>query len=204
MNLPKRSVLLPVLVLIAVPLGCNKAGDGRQNSKDASLANWQSASEISGQLGEEQAVEGYAVRPPKGYTKSEAPGGPPGAKMIAWAGARRSDGTAPSVTMMVGIPPAGVTLPGLDEMLAQQLDSVKKRRQNWTQSVPEKGLIGGVTFARARWTGVDPASGRKMQGVCYSALDGRTVIQFQTQDIEPQHEQSLPLGEAAALSFKKT
>jgi hypothetical protein len=105
--------------------------------------------------------------------------------------------------VMVGSPPAGSALPGVDEYLEVMLDGVKRRRRDWSQSTPERGTVNGLTFLRTRWSGTDPASGRKLHGVMYVAVDGRWYISLHTQDVEPHHGQALKIGEAAAQTFVK-
>jgi hypothetical protein len=187
--------LFTFLILVTVQCGCNR--------QDASLPQWQPDGAFIGELGDAAEINGYFVRPPKGYQETTPAGGPPGTKLVAWSGTPRSDGTAPMFQVMVGAPPAGERLPGLDELLTKMLDGVKRRRQNWSQSAPERGTINGLTFLRTRWSGTEPNQGWKMHGVMYVAIDGGSFIQLHTQDVEPHHEQALKRSEAAANTFKK-
>ena len=166
------------------------------------IANLAPNAALLDELGEESAVEGYSLRPPKGYSLSQPAGGPPDAKMVGWAGKLQSDGTSPLVLVMLGKPSPPDRL-RLDEHLKASLEDVKRLYQHWSQSKPERGMLGGVTFLRSRWSGTNASKGWKTHGVMYAGIDGETYIQITTQDAEPHHEKSLEVGEAAILTFKK-
>ena len=42
-----------------------------------------------------------------------------------------------------------------------------------------------------------------MHGFSYTALDGRTVIQLASQDVDDYQEEALKIAEAAALTFRR-
>jgi hypothetical protein len=184
--------------LVIVHGGCN-----RQNSSLPSGQAGQPDETLLGELGDAIEINGYLLRPPRGYQETTSKDVPTWVKMVAWRGTTRSDGTAPAFAVAVGVPPAGERVPDLDELLTVSLDAVKRRKENWSESTPDEGTINGLVFLRARWSGTVPDTDRKLHGAIYVALDGRTVIQLGTQDAEPHHEQELKLWEAAARTFKK-
>jgi hypothetical protein len=187
--------------MLVFQFGCMRLNNSPYGN--ASQQDWHPDDALLGELAEAKEVNGYLVRPPKGYPKTYPAGGPPGAKLVLWGGTRRPDGTAPMFQVMVGSPPARERLPDLDEFLNTMLDGVKQRRQNWSQSTPERGTVNSLTFLRTRWSGTETNKGWKLHGVMYVAIDGKTFIQLHCQDVEPHHEQALKIGEAAALTFKK-
>src|SRR5205085_9299363 len=143
---------------------------------------WQSDRALASQLDAAVKVEGYSVRPPKGY-RMQRGNGPEGVKAFAWVGAPRADRTWPSLMLNLILPPPGEAGKHTIEELADQLlAGVKRRRANWQQSKTEKGLVNAVPFARIRWTGTEPTLQRQMQGFIYVALDGSTVVQMASQD----------------------
>jgi hypothetical protein len=149
-------------------------------------------------------MDAYQIRVPKGYEFFPPPGNPPaGAKAFGWAGARRADGTAPSLAAMVITLPSGEKKRSLDEFMRGLLDGVKRRRTGWTETAIERGQINGLTFLRARWSGADSTSNLPMHGFMYAALDNGTYISLSSQDIDPNYDQPLKLAEAAVMTFKK-
>ena len=71
------------------------------------------------------------------------------------------------------------------------------------QSEIERGQIDGLTFVRAHWEGTERTTKYKMRGFIYVAAAGPGMIYISSKDTAPEHLQSLPLAEAAALTFRK-
>jgi hypothetical protein len=63
--------------------------------------------------------------------------------------------------------------------------------------------VNGIEFLRARWSGTDKATERKMHGFIYVAVVGQQIIQLSSQDVEPHHGAALPVAEAAVQTFRK-
>lgn len=158
-------------------------------------------------LGSFFEIDGYLVRPPKGYPVVETPAipPPPGANFHSWGGTKRKDGTAPFFGVMIGRPPPNEPIPSsLDECLALMLEGARKHQpKNWTQSPFEDEKIGELLFKRSRWSGTNLRSGLKIHGTNFVAIDGKTIIQIFTQDVEPHHVEALKLSEKAAQSFRR-
>ncbi|VTR94805.1 Uncharacterized protein OS=Fimbriimonas ginsengisoli Gsoil 348 GN=OP10G_1685 PE=4 SV=1 [Gemmata massiliana] len=157
---------------------------------------------LEGQLAAYTDVSGYQIRPPVGYTALAAQP-PEGMLAGAWTGARRADGTAASLTVMVATPPPGAGDKSVEEFLSTMLRGIEQRRTNWEQSPAEKFTVNGLTMHRVRWSGVDSRIGKAMRGFIYVAKHEGRYIQIASQDVDPGHEADLALTEAAALSFRK-
>lgn len=206
----KKSTHVVVGLLVAVVMGAGgcKAKTAsssapvqrtdQQSSEASSLPVWKPDEKLVGQLASPAKVEGYQVRPPKGYTLTLAPPREE-LKGFAWSGPLRDDKTAPQ--FIIVITPRGPS--NLEQILDKFLESVKARRVNWTETKHESGKINGLSFVRKYWTGTEPSKQWKMRGFMYLALDGSNYIQISSQDVEPHHEQALKLAEAAAFTFQK-
>jgi len=148
-----------------------------------------------------QDIDNYQIRPPKEYPRVPGQTLPPVTKIFGWGGTLRPDQTAPMITVMV-VKPIPVKKPP-EQLMQDVLNSIKQRRQDWQQSTFERGTINGLTFLRARWSGTEPNKRWKMHGLVYMALDGTTLIEISTQDVEPNDKEALQVSEAAALTFKR-
>lgn len=173
-----------------------------QVEKGERLPIWTPDRDLLSKLTEAVSILGFQVRPPKGYTSVRQVEGR--AQMFAWQGSVRSDGTAPS--LMVGImtpPPGEASTYTLEELLDKFLAGIQRRRQHWTRTAAERGQVNGLPFVRARWSGTETTSQRKMHGFNYVALEGQTIIHISSQDVEPHHDAALAFAETAALTFKR-
>ncbi len=188
-------VALGVAVALAYGPGCVHAEQPRPV--------WTGDPQWRGDLAAEVGLPTFRIRPPRGYTLIEQPG-PGGARAFAWKGATRADGTAPYVMVTIATAPPGETkMPTLEAALDTFLDGVRRRRVDWLRTPGEVGQVNGLTFIRARWSGIEPNSGVRMHGFMYIAIDGRNIIQLSSQDVEPHHDRALRLAEASALTFNK-
>ncbi|MBP3953932.1 hypothetical protein J8F10_01270 [Gemmata sp. G18] len=158
---------------------------------------------LESKLAPYQDVSGFQIRPPEGYTAIPSPKSPPGTTMWGWAGTRRPDGTAPSLTVMVATPPPGEADKSGEEFLNILLGGIQRRRTNWEQSAVETVAVNGLTMYRARWSGTDPGTGKAMRGFQYASKNGSQYIQIGSQDVDPGHEVDLALADAAALTLRK-
>ena len=64
-------------------------------------------------------------------------------------------------------------------------------------------MISGMNFVRIRWEGTAPTRKSDMRGFVYVAVDGDTIVQIASRDVTPGTAKTLPLAEAAVLTFKK-
>ena len=174
-----------------------------QGKQEQTSPGWAGQSDLLADLSAEVNMSTFRLRPPKGYGLVEQPG-PRGSKASAWKGAARPDGTSPWVMVAIApIPPEETNVSTLEEALDKFLDAVRRRRVDFQRTRPEVGQVNGVTFIRARWDGTEPDRQLRMHGFMYVAIDGRTVIQLASQDVEPHHEKALKLAEAALLTFQR-
>jgi hypothetical protein len=105
---------------------------------------------------------------------------------------------------MAAVPPAKAARLTLDEWLSNSLNGRQRRHaQNWSQTNIDQGQINGLTFDRTSWSGKADHFGVPARGFIYVAIDGSNYIEISGQDVEPNHETTLKLGEAAALTFHK-
>ncbi len=167
------------------------------------LPVWQPDPTLVEQLGPYEDIDGFQIRPPKGYQSMQVPGAPAGAKVVAWAGPERADGTRPSVQLMLLSPPPEAPIYTIEQVLDSSLRNTKKRRSEWQQTATESGQVNGIAFVTASWQGTITEVGMKGHGVEYAGKEGATIIQLKTQDVEPHHGEALKLGIAAILTFRK-
>ncbi len=154
------------------------------------------------QLGPEVSRERFIIRVPSGYSPIEQPG-PGDAKAYAWYGAARADGTKPYVMIVVATPPPDETKKyAPEEILDVFMRGVERRRSDWARGATEYGVVNGLSFVRARWSGVDQATGSKMKGFMYVTSHRGQVIQIASQDVESYADESLKIAEASALTFR--
>lgn len=183
----RLSLLLALAFLLS---GCTKQGTPEPNP-DSTNGDFD--------LDPETTFEGYAFRAPQGYT-TDGPNSIQVWKYEIWVGKERGDGTKPGFKLW-----AGPLLPNLNTaelLLAEELDAQKKLiRQRWTQTPSETIKSNGLSFLRARWTG--ERDGREQQGFVMVALDGNRYVQFSSYDNEPNHEATLKIAEAAAMTLRK-
>jgi hypothetical protein len=93
--------------------------------------------------------------------------------------------------------------PTHEAALEKLLAGIERQRQDWKQSPTQKGTIAGQVFARAYWAGTSAEHGVKMRGLNYVMVEGRTILQVSSQDVEPHHTEALKLAEASVLTFRK-
>jgi hypothetical protein len=182
--------------------GKTPAGEGEKKPAGAA-SGWEPDKALLEQLEPYQDVDGYQVRPPRGYASIQPPT-PPGSKVFSWAGMPRADGTAPIFTVLIATPTReeakGITL---ENFVERMLAAVKALRQDWQQTPAERGQVNGLSMLRTTWQGTAPQGNFRMRGFDYFAQDGGTFICIRSQDVAPHGEQALKLAEAAALTFRK-
>ena len=167
----------------------------------AAQGSWTPSPAMLPKLATYQKVEGYSIRPPKGYTGQQQNQGP--AVGQAWVSQPRPDGVRSWIMVVVGKKPPTGKMPDLKVVARTFAAATKNLRTDWKMTEPELGKLGGIAFARIRWTGTEPNTKMKMRGFIFAAIDGDKVIQISSQDVEPGAEKPLALAEASALTFKK-
>lgn len=168
------------------------------------LMPWSSSQALVKELGMAVAVGDYSIQPPVGYTPTKLEGAPAGTEMSAWAGAVRQDGTR--AMLMISVADVSAAQPSeqdLDKFLSAVLGSLKKLRLDWKQTKTDSGRMNGFAYLRVGWSGAHAESKAKMQGWVVVMRDGDKFIAIASQDIVPYAEQTLPLAQAAASTFKR-
>jgi hypothetical protein len=163
---------------------------------------WAPEKSISAKLGKAVVFGDYTLRPPAGYTLHKQPG-PDGAVGYAWVADARADNTRDYIMVaLMQVPKSDEKRP-LDNLLQSVLNGIAMRRTNFKASNFEYGTLDGIPFARAHWSGAVSDSGLKMHGFAYVALDGHTLIDIASQDVDPYAKTTLPLTEASAQTLRK-
>ena len=165
---------------------------------------WSPDKALLSRLGTPTNVEGFELRPPKGYTFRRMQGSK-GMHLFAWVSAPRKEeeGVRGYVIMGVVSLPAKEKRHAPEEMLDAFLESIQRSRLgDWKRTHTEHGTINGLPFVRARWSGTAREAPFKMSGFNYVCLVGSQLIQLSSQDVE-SHPEALKLAETSVLTFKK-
>ena len=189
------ALFLAISVGLCAPMGL------AQTSTE-SLPVWTADSNLSGQLGGIETIDGFAVRPPKNFKYQQQPG-LDGVPIHGWVGEPRADGTRPQFMMLVFPVSYDVHRADLDPGLIALLGSYESHHKDWKRGPIEHGLINGVYFVRTRWEGFDVSMGRKLYGFSYLAVIDKKIVQLSSQDVEQYQAAALSLAEAATQTFRK-
>ena len=168
---------------------------------------WQPDTAILDQLLPYQDVEGYQVRPPKGWGVRPVPSSS-NQKNFSWCGPRRADVTLPEVQiLLITIPPASqVEFKGatLEKVFDLAFQGVSTTNRNIRFSDKEGGQVNGVPFMRAKTTDrFQVRGGGDLSGVMYVGRDETTIFVLQFFDGKSHYDESVKLGTAAILTFRK-
>lgn len=183
----------------------------RKPSASTEVDTWKPDPKLLNNLTGETQVSSYALRLPEGY--SEVPQSPEmaarrqnGFDNHVYGMSRRSDGTAATLGFVIATPPSSMagTLT-LDDALDGTLQQKKHQWQDFTQSPVQDGYINGLAFKRVYFKGmVSGAAGTRMaHGFAYVAINGNSILSFQAEDVEPYNDETIPVAQAAVLTFHK-
>jgi acetyl esterase/lipase len=211
-----KAMFFPLIATVLLTAGCSgKTGDSSSTSAPlpevssrpkAEPAAWTPDAAKLTELADRKEIPqnpGCSIQPPKGYEQQPFQGRP-GVPLTGarWNSPRRSDGTQTQLLVVIGRrPPAEKPAP-LDQFA---IDFLKSREQHVgpLQKQPiEYGTINGLPVGRVRWSAEHPVTKRKTHGFVYVATPGQLDIMIDSQDIEPYQASTLPLAEAAALTFR--
>ncbi len=175
---------------------------GDREKPQQPLPVWSVDPMMLAELVAEVGTPGFHIRPPRSYKLTQR-SGPQGAKVFVWRGAARSDGTAPYLMVVITThPPGGQPLPAVETALDRVLGDARWRWEEWQRTSSEVGQVNGLRFGRVRWSGIEPNAGVKTHGFLYVAIEGRTIIQLSSQDVEPHHDTALKVAETSILTFR--
>lgn len=172
--------------------------------KTSTAPAWRPDAALLNRLAPVARVGQFELRPPKGYAMQRKPG-PGKSEGVAWVSAPREDGTRSYVMLVIAQLPAKEARKYTPEQtLDKMLQGVQARRtKDWKRSATEHGMLNGLPFLRARWSGVAQEAPLKLRGFHYlTVLDGK-IIQLSSQDLE-SNPNALKLAEASVLTFKKS
>ncbi|MBV9849769.1 MAG: hypothetical protein JO250_08875 [Armatimonadetes bacterium] len=179
-------------------------------SVDAPISTWHQNPSLLTQLASAFPVADFALRPPQGYaveqhvSDSEADT----AFQYEWDGTARPDGRKPVLRVdITRAKPNAVSVVTLDDRLTELLGHMEQKSPGLIHSPYQHGLINGISFVRTYFK-VNPDAGPdkpRYHGFIYKATsnDGKSMITITASDVEPNNEDTLPLLEAAALTFRK-
>lgn len=161
---------------------------------------WQTDAALGKRLADVAKVDGYELRPPKEFQKSERP--IPSGKMTNWIGAARPDGTRGNLQILVLKPPAAdKETPKAEFIFDNFLVSTKARHKDWEQTKPSPGKIAGLEASAVRWRAKRPDNGDVRQGFLYLIKDGSTFLILGSEDRAIDND--LGLAAASALTLKR-
>ncbi len=168
----------------------------------ASAGAWSPDKASLRQLKPAESVGKYQIRPPAGSTVQRKSASD-GSRASIWAGAARPDQTRPSFMVFFVSPP-----PGSKYTLSQVfniLQSVTRHNySHWTQTPTQQGTVSDLRCLRCYWQGTKIEDGRPQHGFSYLLDDGGKFVQLTSRDADAYQKSTLPLAEAAALTFKKS
>jgi hypothetical protein len=104
--------------------------------------------------------------------------------------------------VMMTVPPAEAGKYTAPQALERFLAGVQRNRSDWKRSPAEEGVVNGIPFARAQWTGTDIATKHPMQGLMYVAFTGGRLLQMSSQDVVPVPGDALALAGASVLTVR--
>jgi hypothetical protein len=167
------------------------------------LPEWKTNHAGLSELQEAVSVEGFSIRPPKGYSL-ETVFGPHESKVNVWVGPTRADGTRGQVMVLT----LAETMDELkqfklEQLLGQLVAGLRERRTDWKQSATEKGLINGLVFLRIRWSGRGKTSELAMHGVVYVAIADGRLVQLSSQDVDAHYKEAFGLAESSIFTFER-
>ena len=178
----------------------------RQVSKGAEKktpGGWAPDPDLLDKLGPEEKIQGYKIRPPKGYVLEDQKVGL--VKRFVWKGPLRPD--QQNSLLIMDIHPRDPARPSIDRALNNALDSIKKERQGefpfFDAGSLEYGTINGRDFARRRLNPTKKGNSIRLNGFIYFTLvdKGKGILFLSAEPGE--YSQDVQVHEASVLTFEK-
>jgi hypothetical protein len=186
-------------------IAARRAGKAAKSGLPRAPIIWSPDQTLAHDLGPETNNADMRIQPPAAYKLFDR--STPQQKVLVWTGPVQQGETY--AMLMILAMPEGLVGKGreLGSMISETLDAISKHRNEWTTYSREFGQIDGQSFVRARWSGICSQGrqglvGKPMRGVVYVGHCGDNVVQIMIEDVVPHDEATLPLCEAAALTFK--
>jgi hypothetical protein len=163
-------------------------------------------------LAPNSVMPGFTVRPPRGYGEKTFTSFAADSRMdtYAWSLPRRADGTT-SFFQVVRIT-KGAPAKSLDQLAVNEWQQTRKELaaapiSDAVLGKEEAGIIDSIPFRRIHWQGTyRPAKGaaQKRQGFSYVGMVGaQDWLYFESSDCDPYVQETLPMTEAALLTFQR-
>jgi hypothetical protein len=162
---------------------------------------WTSDPALQSQLASEQTINGFAYRPPQGYTPTPRDSGGK-TRFMAWQDKPRADKSVAKFTVLAGPLNANdqkLPLVGAASVL------LKADQQKFTNVVPgpaSSGTINGIPFYKTSFTMEEPGTSFKGRATVYHGHLGDEYIHLVLLDVEPHVAETEKILEAAALSVR--
>ena len=157
-------------------------------------------------LSPEVALAGYGIQPPRGYTLTQKPEvtlSSSGTDSL-WTGPRRSDGTAP--TLEVVIAEDGGQLAAHETSRQVTQEALAGMGENHTSLVPSPVTdcaVGGMPFAQGEWAGVGVITGKAYRGDEYWMVSPSHILHLSTHDADAYSHTTGPLLRASVFTFRR-
>jgi hypothetical protein len=160
--------------------------------------DWRPDPALLAQLGPEMEIQGYRLRPPKGYQRQQQQ--TPGGLAYVWTPPDSENRTGAIFSVWVATHPDKKPIDP-QEMVAEYFSGIRKNYTDWEQTAFERGQINGLACLRVRWTAENPQQ-HNVHGVVYCGATGHTAFLVAGGEAVAQ-ESILPLLETAARTLSK-
>lgn len=172
------------------------------STSEDSLSEWLPKPNLKSKLADEFEANGYKVCPPRDFKLEKRVQG--ATQAYIWQGPTRPDQSTPKFWVMVGKLNENEKNSPLEHTLAILQNSARSKLTSYSETPGERGRIGGLTFLRITFTGKEHGPPEYTgKGIVYHAHDGDRYIHILVMDNEAYQQESFPLLEAAALSFRR-
>ncbi len=181
----------------------------------APLPTWTPDETVASGLASGVVLQEYSIQPPLVCNRTDADAlkmlDTFGVNMYQWhsrTGNREASGLSVQIIRRLN-------LDSPNDLLKHELYLESKDEENFVHTKPEMGNINGIVFSRAYWQGVEKVSSGSYarrgflycttdtaKAICISGYD-RTPCSDSLCSYQPSSWQTLPVIEAAAVSFRK-
>jgi hypothetical protein len=179
---------------------------GKAAAKPVSYAVWSAKPALTAQLGPEQALIGWAIRPPKGFVSTQKSDN--GHQVYIFQGNPRPDNSSPAMWIVLG--DSQRTDPNTHKQPAEivldfYMIQLHQNRDNWKSSAIEYGMIQGRKFVRRRWSATETTNGttHHLRGIVYITTANAKFAALTLLDSDPGARSTLGLMETAAFTLHK-
>ena len=212
--------LLQIAMSVAIVSGGDVQAQGVKTSdatkpEDRREPNtWRADDRQTGGLGPETTIQGYGIRPPKGYQSVPPKGKSEGLDIFVWAGPKREGKLGTTLIVDIFTMDETFRLPEHREAKERYVKAYNAkayvayrksgekvfRWQDFKDTPPENGFIGDIPFSRLRWNAKSDLAKSELKGFYYMGeVDNKiiTLLSFDSDD------DVLQAREAAVLTFRK-